>query len=709
MLSINKDINLLLDSWTIEDFRRTHLQFSGSLNNIRVKVQDVYQHEVKESKVRQPWKASVAKADSKDISDLAIITKAFDVIATRELDREAENLKQLKGIEKNEEINEQIKRLNCLASNLQAHDEYIREYNRSYVSLYPTHEHSLKSIQTRLATLSSEKKQLEKPLKDRLNYFTRYLKAVAKSEQIDWHDLLGASEEFKRWVALVDSPEAQRTYLENYQSLFNKLYMQHLSTKGMKLSKDILALFTHLGFSKGQVRAALTKDGSQILESIQDFQKQNLAKIEIPQLKNQLQEEACLLIAEELGINSFHRERIKKILRVFQKGEKRQAHLHYQALNQAKKETLHILKKQLPVSVSHQFNECFNQYFPESNYEWSIDDFLDRFSLKQALEQPRFFRFLRRLRNRLILEKKKEKKLMNSLVQDFKTELFDALREITRKEWIARNAFYQRFSFDQLGWKQDYDGNEGTCVGVNYRWIKELLRDPFKPITSYKDFDPDTLKSESRNPALSSIMTKVRERVEQNPAIDFARAQLRQKEALTVDEREGFEELPPQPTLKRQSSSIGVKPEDLRVQARYEIEKDDASGAIPKSILIKDRLRSQRVVKSNFVAIGALIESIAATNEKDPTLLGKSSGIFEISFFKKMKEQGKITLTEGHVLGMQIDPVSGIYRFWDVNSGFYSYPNLRALKKAAETYMDEFYGRYPDGLRDNHFYAIQYY
>lgn len=46
---------------------------------------------------------------------------------------------------------------------------------------------------------------------------------------------------------------------------------------------------------------------------------------------------------------------------------------------------------------------------------------------------------------------------------------------------------------------------------------------------------------------------------------------------------------------------------------------------------------------------------------------------------------------EGHAMGLQIDPVRNIYRFYDVNTGMYQFPSLEVLKEAAPSYIEELY------------------
>lgn len=75
-------------------------------------------------------------------------------------------------------------------------------------------------------------------------------------------------------------------------------------------------------------------------------------------------------------------------------------------------------------------------------------------------------------------------------------------------------------------------------------------------------------------------------------------------------------------------------------------------------------------------------------------------GIFDISIY----HLGGNKSNKGHSLGMQIHPTQGLYRFWDVNSGFYEYNSLEELKANFEDYMVKFY-KHTDY---NSFTACQY-
>lgn len=288
----------------------------------------------------------------------------------------------------------------------------------------------------------------------------------------------------------------------------------------------------------------------------------------------------------------------------------------------------------------------------------------------------------------------------------------DALKgDLLRKaQWFDRNAQYQQFKFNQSAWGGDYILNTGACAAMNYRWIKELLKDPTKIITSQRDFDPDAVKVK-RDPTLPSLLENIRKtKIDKSLTVESARTDLRKREALTADEMEEFDETPSSPLLSRQDSSIGVKPEDRRIQAQMKVD-ENRKFSISQQVLAKDHMQKEELIgwDAHISTITPLIETLMKKREEEVLLLEKSAGAFEIFIARtKKNEQGETTWNDGHVMGMQIDPTREIYRFWDVNSGFYSYPDLNTLKKEAETYMHDFYGKDEEGVEYNDFRVWQY-
>lgn len=116
--------------------------------------------------------------------------------------------------------------------------------------------------------------------------------------------------------------------------------------------------------------------------------------------------------------------------------------------------------------------------------------------------------------------------------------------------------------------------------------------------------------------------------------------------------------------------------------AIYSVEgtlKEGFSSGIGKTILKRDKLDYQEI--STTSTIREMIDSLY--KDYDKTLVfSHSGGVFEINAQRN---------ESGHALGMQIDPAQGVYRFWDVNSGFYQYNSREELTAAFEDYMTKFY------------------
>lgn len=128
-----------------------------------------------------------------------------------------------------------------------------------------------------------------------------------------------------------------------------------------------------------------------------------------------------------------------------------------------------------------------------------------------------------------------------------------------------------------------------------------------------------------------------------------------------------------------------------------------------KQILRKDHMQARRLIEARPSTMRALIENVMAANEKNSSLLEQSSGIFEIGIYRTTTEEGELIRRDGHAIGMQIDRQSEVYRFWDVNSGFYSYPDFETFKRETEAYIREVYGKDKQGREYNDFLAMQYY
>jgi len=70
--------------------------------------------------------------------------------------------------------------------------------------------------------------------------------------------------------------------------------------------------------------------------------------------------------------------------------------------------------------------------------------------------------------------------------------------------------------------------------------------------------------------------------------------------------------------------------------------------------------------------------------------LPASHGIFSINIARMTSADSP---GWGHAIGCQIDHQAGIYRFWDVNTGFYEYPSYEQFSTQFSSYLKS---QYPD-------------
>lgn len=706
-------VDLVNSNWTLDDFNKYLFQKRKSEGLQDQLIVNYTRKEDAFSSLGRPLKGVTAKIESEEASNLINVTEAFDTIVKGELAKEAAEIEEpVQEQAKKVAIDRQIQVLSRLISNLQAHDAYIQEFNKRHFSHCPTHEETIKLIQTRFEALTTKKRELKDALVDKINHlFENLQEIIGEDKYVDWHYLIGSYRDLMRLLASLDPPEERVGFQEEYQELFNHFYIESIATKGFQLPKPIELILLNLGFSPQQIHMACTRIAGPVTAHMLPFASTDLSKIEVPKLKHQIQRKIFFLIGKELGLKNKQRKKINETLNLLNQAEPALGYQYYLAINRGKNEMKRFVEQQIAEPVRGQFIERLDRSFPPSSFENMIVDFLKDQNLKQILsKEKKFSKFLQELDAEFYMEQQNIKSWLEDDVAALKNEFFKLLHQTVKEGWIERNARYRRFGFWQGGWGDNHILGGGVCAAINYRWIRELLKDPFKKITSYKDLDPDAMKV-MRNPTLSFILTRIQqEKIEESSAVHFAKAQLREKEALTADELEEFEVSLPQPFLSRHDSSIGVKPEDRRIQAQYIAEAfDDSTGAIPKQVLAKDHMQVEPMLSSRPSTISELIERVVEKSEEDPFFLRKSSGIFGIGIRREIDYYDEKEYRDAHAVGMQIDQTSHVYRFWDVNSGFYSYPDLATLKREAEAYIQEYYGRDQDGVEYNDFLPIQYF
>ncbi|MGH2612394.1 MAG: hypothetical protein ACRDFB_05030, partial [Rhabdochlamydiaceae bacterium] len=69
------------------------------------------------------------------------------------------------------------------------------------------------------------------------------------------------------------------------------------------------------------------------------------------------------------------------------------------------------------------------------------------------------------------------------------------------------------------------------------------------------------------------------------------------------------------------------------------------------------------------------------------------NGIFHLGIYEKKTDVfGQFQRWSGaHAIGLQIDSFNNLYRFWDVNHGFYEFSTLEKLKESFKSYLESYY------------------
>lgn len=210
------------------------------------------------------------------------------------------------------------------------------------------------------------------------------------------------------------------------------------------------------------------------------------------------------------------------------------------------------------------------------------------------------------------------------------------------KEWEKNNAEFRLFPFSQSAHGSGEVLGNGICYAINYRWSTQIAnRDPSKPITSDRDLNDLTIDPKN-----------IPEKIPGKPDKPTGRDRKHQAAASV------------------RMDPMRINPKEIRLPQAFVFE-------IPEE-LKKDGFTIESISTSGNDSIKALIEELV----KDKKGWPNPNGIFGI---RATGEEG------GHALGMQIDDTNKIYRFWDVNTGFYQYKSLKEMKNAFVEYLKALY------------------
>lgn len=274
---------------------------------------------------------------------------------------------------------------------------------------------------------------------------------------------------------------------------------------------------------------------------------------------------------------------------------------------------------------------------PRSNASSLIEIFFHEELIKKGLEnlskasENEFNHFLDNI-DKLVV------KLLKTNPND--TILAQYKEQTYANEWFINNAKYTAFHFNQSNWGSNYVLDQGLCMAINYRWIKEILKHPDKKITSLTDVDP-AVKTELKN-------------------------------------------------------YIPITPQDRKNQAEYILgiwKNIHGYLNIPPKMLKKDGITETQLFEDHTLisTVKELIDFLywAIPGEKNIPI-----GVIGVILHHLTYDNtGKISKRgEGHVITLLINQTKGFYCFFDSNSGFYPYyPSLKEFTASLDSYLKVFY------------------
>jgi hypothetical protein len=612
--------------------------------------------------------------------------------------------------ERLEKVKNMMKKIGCAMVNLKNHDVIIDHFNARFLTkghnILACHNHALSihqmmakllefgTLQTKLVVSieSAKKVSLEKQreiqrekgkvLDKTLNELEHN---IQNGQEIDRQFIMSSAVEFTKSLADLEPQKAEECKLR-YQGLVNKAYLETLKNKviqeKMDLPQSISIVLSQLGFGSEWIKEKLPNARESLIKMIES----QLADPELMKIPPKIVVQDVL--AKVFGITS-------KLLELDQDKQKNLSALLGKLFAfESVFEKLHIdlaevTKDYLTTFLTQQYgkdgaleNEKLLHYhlsrlatykspslFPLI-LEKAFTDPSIQLKINTLDQSDLFSQTLNRLEQHI---EEQKNSLMENLAEIAQNEVLMFLEPMStekdqaKSDWFERNQTHTRFTFNQNEWgNQHILGGDGCCAAINFRWIKEIMKDPSRFYKSADDLNPAV--SEQRDWRFST-----------------------------------------RPLSLPSGSKILSKDRKIQAELRINVLVDKSGQGMSNKILKRDGMQKDILISYRSKppnTITKLIEELHERNTQENLgLLDRSHGIIDLTVMvEKRNKQGQITAFENpHAIGMQIDPMSGTYRFWDVNSGFYSYPSLEMLKTESEAYMQAFYeGKY------NNFSATQY-
>ena len=321
------------------------------------------------------------------------------------------------------------------------------------------------------------------------------------------------------------------------------------------------------------------------------------------------------------------------------------------------------------------FNEtCIDQLLDiySENDDESFNECLDNFN-KTNNNRVKIMPIRKKLREQYNL-------LENQYSQDLKQRIVEINKD-------------QVFAFSQGREGNDAVLGQGVCLALTYQWSLTLSKNPKKEIHDERDLVPEGIKISSKvrfNQAYAMMdeFTKrkrgfrapfeipgpqlKKDSVEHSYPLDFYTHSMSGLIDRVVMKKEQWAN--PNGIFNISTFSSKSKNEMQEKDKKVEIDKKEKFMSIEE--------KGGEVKK---IGVGsAIIPNKAAS--QNAIIVEKESPSIEKGVLKNFGD-----LTGGHAMGMQIDDTNKIYRFWDVNTGFYQYESLDAMRKGVDEQMKTYY------------------
>jgi hypothetical protein len=648
------------------------------------------------------WTSGKAESDS-----LYAVSDAINKISQEIIQEEInhwQNIQNSSSTSKEKQlevVKETFKHLENLKKNLENHDVVVKEFNERFIFKEkvvgcPNHQKVLAEVEEKLTQLDIVKMILEKSIvaqqQQKVREFNQQLDILASNLEnglkIDKELILRAYPQLIEIAQKLGIPP-QHPSIHRLHYLLNSYYVanliENIAQKRIPVPTSISVLLHQLGMDN-MLSSQITEAGRQeLIKKLESYIKpENPALLEIPSTDfvRKIQKDFLEIATTHLARTPSEKLILRPLIEQLYLFEIETQQTMQQAEQSIRKEiedmvtTLPATGRKIEQQKQYLLDKWRSKHFP-SLMPKLMEQFFKQIKLNQ-LPSPNDNDGLKNFQ--INVEKAFQRMKKQGSLENLKNQynkavalpfLDDMVKELakTQQTWFEKNASARRFNFNQGQWGSQQIFGSGVCAAINYRWIRHLMQHPSQKVTSAEDLGYQEKKEKEfvQQMVKSPAYQKIAKEEEQE-----------QITGISAKDRKNFA-----------TYALGFKLEGFS--------KPEDKYSIGSTIMKKDRVE-YHLVETKHPSIDKLIDNLV---QKHPEALISTltNGIFDISIFKV----GPNIDPAGHAIGMQIDPTRDIYRFWDVNSGFYQYSTLEEMKTAFKEYMDEFYGG-----EYNSFHAGQY-